>query len=98
MRIEVSDAASRYICERGGGVFIWFDAVGPSWSRQRVATQPPQRALEFARFDAPEFAVYIPGEMEPPPSIFIGLRPWPFRRLEAAGFGADRDESASGGP
>jgi hypothetical protein len=98
MRVEASAAATRTIREQGGRLYIWFEDAGRAWLRQRVATRPPDPPIEFSRYDATDFSVFLPLGVDPPPGIFVGLSPWPLRRLEVAGFGADRDESASPGP
>jgi hypothetical protein len=84
MRVIVSEAASSFIEEKGGRLYVWPTRNACCGSAWLSAAPSPRRRIEFARrADVREFELYLPAALARlPEELHLELRRFP-RRVEA---------------
>jgi hypothetical protein len=86
VRIETTPEVRRFIRERGGMLFVRMIRFGNLISpivMLQASTDPPPDALDWRRFDAPGFLLFVPRSMRLPKSLQLQVRGLLRRRVDA---------------
>lgn len=86
MQIETTPEVRTFVRERGGLLFVrairFGNLVSPIVMLQ-ASTEPPDDALEWRRFEAPGFLLFVPRAMRLPKSLQLRVRGRLRRRVDA---------------
>jgi hypothetical protein len=88
MRVLATPEARQLIRDRGGMLFLRLRLHGAGLRTPlptlAASTEPPgPEALDFQRFDANGFVVFLPPGLRPPFEIQLKVRGWVRRRIQA---------------
>ena len=86
MKIETTPEVRSFVRERGGLLFVrairFGNIVSPIVMLQ-ASTEPPEDALDWRRFEAPGFLLFVPKAMRLPKSLQLRLKGRLRQRIDA---------------
>jgi hypothetical protein len=87
MKVVAGPEVADYVHQNGGRVFVWPDPhrclVG-AYTYLDASTTPPKKGRPFATVEYPEFELYFdPGALAPPDELYLEVRGWRNKRIEA---------------
>jgi hypothetical protein len=96
VRIDATSWAAKYIQQRGGRLYVWFDEVGAThWTVQQVRFDAPD-GVNFIQHHADGFDIYLQADFSPPTEVQVRRRPWPLGPIEVTGTGAGQSDVGGG--
>jgi hypothetical protein len=101
MKVRASPEASRYIRQRGGKLFMWFQPArgGGSLGFLKISTgEPSRQGLDFDHIGASGFELVYDRALARPKELRVELRRFPWSRLQVTGIGGTAGAEAGPGP